>query len=46
MRQVHYADPDYDLTTGTRFHPIEIALSMLIKFAAIVVLGPPVMNDS
>ena len=41
VHRVHHADPDYDLTTGARFHPIEIVLSMLIKFAAIIVLGPP-----
>jgi sterol desaturase/sphingolipid hydroxylase (fatty acid hydroxylase superfamily) len=43
LHRVHHADPDYDVTTGVRFHPIEIVLSMLIKFAAIVVLGPPVL---
>ena len=43
LHRVHHADPDYDVTTGTRFHPIEIVLSMLIKFAAIAVLGPPVV---
>ena len=43
LHQVHHADPDYDLTTGARFHPFEIALSMLIKFATITVLGPPVL---
>ena len=43
LHRVHHADPDYDLTTGARFHPVEIILSMLIKFAAIVVLGPPVV---
>ena len=43
LHQVHHADPDYDLTTGARFHPIEIVLSMLVKFASITVLGPPVM---
>jgi len=43
LHQVHHADPDYDLTTGARFHPIEIALSMLVKFASISVLGPPVL---
>ncbi|MGB5253509.1 MAG: sterol desaturase family protein [Sedimenticolaceae bacterium] len=42
LHRVHHADPDYDLTTGARFHPIEIILSMLIKFATIMVLGPPV----
>jgi len=43
LHRVHHADLDFDLTTGARFHPIEIALSMLIKFAAIAVLGPPVL---
>lgn len=42
LHRVHHADLDYDLTTGARFHPLEIILSMLIKFATIVVLGPPV----
>ena len=43
LHQVHHADLDYDLTTGARFHPLEIALSMLIKFATIMVLGPSVL---
>ena len=43
LHRVHHADPDFDVTTGARFHPIEIILSMLIKFATIVVLGPPVV---
>lgn len=42
LHRVHHADLDYDVTTGARFHPIEILLSMLIKFAVIVVLGAPV----
>lgn len=42
LHRVHHADLDYDVTTGARFHPIEIVLSMAIKFAAIIVLGPPV----
>jgi sterol desaturase/sphingolipid hydroxylase (fatty acid hydroxylase superfamily) len=41
LHRVHHADPDYDVTTGSRFHPIEIILSMLIKFATIALLGPP-----
>jgi len=41
VHRVHHADPDYDVTTGARFHPIEIVLSMLIKFALIAVLGAP-----
>ena len=43
LHRVHHADLDYDVTTGARFHPIEIILSMLIKFATIVVLGPPII---
>ena len=43
LHRVHHADLDYDVTTGARFHPIEIILSMLIKFATILVLGPPVV---
>ncbi|MEW8691491.1 MAG: sterol desaturase family protein [Candidatus Thiodiazotropha endolucinida] len=43
LHRVHHADPDYDLTTGARFHPIEIILSMLIKIATIAALGPPVV---
>jgi len=43
LHQVHHADLDFDMTTGLRFHPIEIGLSMLIKFATIAVLGPPVV---
>lgn len=43
VHRVHHADLDYDLTTGIRFHPIEIILSMLIKAAAILLLGPPIL---
>jgi sterol desaturase/sphingolipid hydroxylase (fatty acid hydroxylase superfamily) len=41
LHRMHHADLDIDLTTGARFHPVEIALSMLIKFAAIAALGVP-----
>ena len=41
LHRVHHADLDFDVTTGARFHPVEILLSMLIKFAVIVLLGPP-----
>jgi sterol desaturase/sphingolipid hydroxylase (fatty acid hydroxylase superfamily) len=44
LHRVHHADLDFDVTTGSRFHPIEIIFSMLIKFSAIVVLGPPVLG--
>ncbi len=43
LHRVHHADPDYDLTTGARFHPLEIALSMVIKFGAIFLIGPSVV---
>lgn len=43
LHRVHHADLDYDVTTGSRFHPIEIILSMLIKFATILLLGPPIV---
>ena len=43
LHRVHHADLDYDVTTGSRFHTIEIILSMLIKFATILLLGPPVI---
>jgi len=43
LHRVHHADLDYDVTTGSRFHPLEIIFSMLIKFSTIIVLGPPVI---
>jgi sterol desaturase/sphingolipid hydroxylase (fatty acid hydroxylase superfamily) len=41
LHMVHHADLDFDVTTGVRFHTIEILLSMLIKMAAVVFLGAP-----
>jgi sterol desaturase/sphingolipid hydroxylase (fatty acid hydroxylase superfamily) len=38
---MHHADLDFDVTTGARFHPIEIVLSMLFKFGVVVALGAP-----
>ena len=43
LHRVHHADMDFDVTTGSRFHTIEILLSMLIKFAVIILLGPPLV---
>jgi len=43
LHAVHHADPDFDLTTGIRFHPLEILLSTLIKISAIAALGAPVL---
>jgi sterol desaturase/sphingolipid hydroxylase (fatty acid hydroxylase superfamily) len=41
LHRVHHADLDFDLTTGARFHPIEILLSMVIKLAVVVLVGAP-----
>ncbi len=43
LHRMHHADPDLDVTSGLRFHPLEILISMAIKAVAIVVLGLPVM---
>ncbi len=43
LHRVHHADLDFDLTTGLRFHPIEVILSMLFKLSVVVALGPPVL---
>lgn len=40
---VHHSDMDYDVTTGFRFHPVEIIFSMIIKFVFILILGVPVI---
>jgi len=42
LHRVHHADEDYDVTTGLRFHPIEILLSLGIKCVVIAALGAPV----
>ncbi len=39
LHRMHHTDLDFDVTTGIRFHPIEILLSMGIKMAALMVLG-------
>tara|TARA_B100000315_G_scaffold176253_1_gene164755 strand:+ start:656 stop:1495 length:840 start_codon:yes stop_codon:yes gene_type:complete len=39
VHRIHHADVDFDVSTGVRFHPIEILASMMIKMAAIGVLG-------
>jgi sterol desaturase/sphingolipid hydroxylase (fatty acid hydroxylase superfamily) len=40
LHRVHHTDLDFDVTTGIRFHPIEILLSMGIKMVAVITLGP------
>jgi len=41
LHRMHHTDLDFDVTTGARFHPIEIVLSMLIKLSAVAALGTP-----
>ena len=41
LHRLHHADTDFDVTTGTRFHPIEIVLSMAIKCAVVAAIGAP-----
>ena len=41
IHRMHHADLEFDVTTGLRFHPLEILLSMLIKLGAVLALGPP-----
>ncbi len=41
LHRMHHADLEFDVTTGLRFHPVEILLSMVLKLAAVAVLGPP-----
>ena len=44
VHRMHHADVDIDVSTGLRFHPIEILLSLAIKLAAVVVLGVPALG--
>jgi sterol desaturase/sphingolipid hydroxylase (fatty acid hydroxylase superfamily) len=41
LHRMHHADVDFDVTTGLRFHPLEIVLSMLIKIMIVVAFGIP-----
>ncbi|MDE5009089.1 sterol desaturase family protein, partial [Francisella tularensis] len=41
FHKVHHSDLDYDMTTGLRFHPVEIFLSMLLKFMRVFLVGAP-----
>jgi sterol desaturase/sphingolipid hydroxylase (fatty acid hydroxylase superfamily) len=41
LHRMHHADLEFDVTTGLRFHPIEILLSMVIKLAVVAALGAP-----
>src|SRR4051812_12352047 len=44
LHRMHHADLEFDLTTGVRFHPIEILLSLLIKLAVVAALGMPAVS--
>ena len=39
LHRVHHADLEFDLTTGTRFHPVEILISTVLKCAAVAAIG-------
>ncbi len=41
LHRMHHADLEFDVTTGLRFHPVEMLLSMGIKLAVVAALGPP-----
>lgn len=43
LHKVHHADLDFDVTTGLRFHTLEILLSAILKLAAVVALGVPAL---
>ena len=43
LHRMHHADVDIDVTTGVRFHPMEILLSLAIKMAAVAALGVPAL---
>lgn len=44
LHRMHHADLDIDVTTGARFHPVEILLSLGIKLAAVLALGAPPLS--
>jgi sterol desaturase/sphingolipid hydroxylase (fatty acid hydroxylase superfamily) len=41
LHRMHHADLELDVTTGSRFHPLEILLSMIIKLGVVAALGAP-----
>jgi len=44
LHRVHHADLEVDVTTGSRFHPIEILLSMGIKLIVVAAFGMPAVS--
>jgi sterol desaturase/sphingolipid hydroxylase (fatty acid hydroxylase superfamily) len=43
LHRVHHADQEFDVTTGVRFHPVEILISTAIKCAAVAAIGAPAL---
>jgi len=44
LHLMHHTDLDLDVTSGARFHPLEMLLSMVIKFGAVFILGTPALS--
>lgn len=44
LHRMHHADLEFDVTTGVRFHPVEIVISMVIKISAVAALGAPPLS--
>jgi sterol desaturase/sphingolipid hydroxylase (fatty acid hydroxylase superfamily) len=44
LHRMHHADLEFDVTTGVRFHPVEIVISMLIKIFVVAALGAPALG--
>jgi sterol desaturase/sphingolipid hydroxylase (fatty acid hydroxylase superfamily) len=42
LHQVHHSDPSFSVSTGLRFHPGELLLSLPVRLAAVVLIGAPV----
>jgi sterol desaturase/sphingolipid hydroxylase (fatty acid hydroxylase superfamily) len=40
LHRMHHTDPDYDVSTGNRFHPLSIVMSSVIKLGLIILMGP------
>lgn len=43
IHRVHHTDPHLDASTGLRFHPLEIAISLMVKTIAVLLMGAPVL---
>jgi sterol desaturase/sphingolipid hydroxylase (fatty acid hydroxylase superfamily) len=44
LHRMHHADLEFDVTTGVRFHPVEIVISMVIKIGVVAALGAPALG--